>query len=82
MKNNMKLSNLNGFKLRKNEINSIVAGEAGICDWACGCSCACNTDDETGKTNNTNGSATSTESAGYVQDGTWVGIGILIAIGL
>jgi len=81
MKKNIKLSNLNGFELKTDESSTIIAGQAGFCDWACGCSCACNTNDETGKTNNKNGSASSTESSGYAQDGTWLGIGILIAIG-
>lgn len=77
MKKYLKLSNLNSFELRKDEINSVVAGEAGICDYACGCSCACNTGDDYGATNTANGNASSTESVGYVQAGTGTVIGII-----
>lgn len=69
MKKNIKLSNINGYELKNDEINSIVAGEAGMCDYACGCSCACDTGNEYQANNTADGNANNTESAGGVSAG-------------
>jgi len=78
--NKIKLSNIARYELKKDEINSIVAGEAGMCDYACGCSCACDPNNNYDQTNTTNSNASSTESAGTAQAVTVIGVDILIGL--
>ncbi len=78
MKKKIKLSNFAKYELKNDKINSIVAGEAGMCDYACGCSCACEPNDQFGSTNNANGNASSTESAGTAQAVTEIGVAIIV----
>ena len=80
MKRNIKLSNIKGYELKKDEINSIVAGEAGLCDYACGCSCSCDTGNEYQANNTADTNASNTESAGFAQEGTAVAVAVIIAI--
>ncbi|MDY0078316.1 MAG: hypothetical protein RBR87_13695 [Bacteroidales bacterium] len=78
MKKNIKLSNINRYELKKDKINSIVAGEAAWCDYSCGCSCACDTGNNYMMSNTATSNAESTESARFVQSAQMFVIGFLI----
>lgn len=69
MKERINLSKINQFELQNDTLNSIRAGEAGVCDFACGCSCACQTGDTYTMNNTANDNATSTESGGATYSG-------------
>ena len=80
MKNRIKLTEINQFELQNVELNSIKAGQDGICDYACGCNCACPQGDEYTLNNTTNSNAVTTENAGWAVDGTKIAVALTIAI--
>ena len=81
MKNKIKkIAELNRFEIDNGDLNEIKAGEAGMCDYACGCSCACETGNNYQANNTANSNAVNTESAGLAESGTEIAVAVIIAL--